>query len=114
MTRYKGPFTTNYWTNPNDETYSITIFHYIENWEIKSLVDDFKVHHGTTSGEAIFSYQKEVLKGLDDPKSFFLIIIADTTGSIGTIGKYIREAGQEHAYCIDHNLHRNYLLAFLG
>ena len=40
--------------------------------------------------------------------------VTDTTGNMGKLGEYLRDHGYEHAYCTDHNFHRNALLAFLG
>ena len=114
MKRHKGLWTTDHWTGPNDETYSTTMFHYIKDWKMKSLVIDFKVFRGTTSGEAVFHDQRKVLQGVDDSKPFCLMGVTDTTGSMGTLGKYLREDGQEHGYCTDHNFYRNALLAFVG
>jgi len=38
-------------------------FHYIKNWDMRSIIVDFKVFHGTTSGEAIYNDQAQVLAG---------------------------------------------------
>jgi hypothetical protein len=40
--------------------------------------------------------------------------ITDTTGNMGVLGRKLRENGQEHAYCTDHNFHLNAKLAFDG
>ena len=103
MKNHKGSWTTDHWTGPNDETYSnsTTTFHYIEDWKMKSLVIDFKVFWGTTSGEAVSHDQRKVLQGVDDSKPFCLMGVTDTTGSMGTLGKYLREDGKEHGYCTD-------------
>ncbi|EJK65737.1 hypothetical protein THAOC_13377, partial [Thalassiosira oceanica] len=39
--------------------------------------------------------------------------LTDTTGSMGVLGRYLRENGKEHGYCTDHNLHRNAIRALL-
>ncbi len=74
---------------------------------------DFKVHHGHTTGEAIFHYQKGVLEE-HRGKPFVVMVVTDTTGSMGTLGKHLRNEGYEHGYCTDCNFHRNAILAFKG
>jgi len=78
-----------------------------------SIIVDFKVFHGTTSGEAIYNDQANVLAGYTT-KCNLVIGITDTTGSMGVLGKHLRDNGMEHAYCTDHNLHCNAVLAFNG
>ena len=59
-----GSVTTDHWTGPGQgaQTFSTTTFHYIEDWAMRLMLLGFKVFEGTTSGEAIFEDQKEVLK----------------------------------------------------
>jgi len=80
---------------------------------MRSIIADFKVFHGTTSGEAIYNDQANVLAGYTT-KCNLVIGITDTTGSMGVLGKHLRDNGMEHAYCTDHNLHCNAVLAFNG
>ena len=65
---------------------------------MRSIIVDFKVFHGTTSGEAIYNDQAEVLAGYTT-KCNLVIGITDTTGSMGVLGKHLRDNGMEHAYC---------------
>ena len=109
----RGSWTTDHWTGCDDATYTTTTFHYIKNWEMRSIIVDFKVFHGTTSGEAIYNDQAKVLAGYTT-KCNLVIGITDTTGSMGVLGKHLRDNGMEHAYCTDHNLHCNAVLAFNG
>ena len=50
----KGSWTTDQWTGCDDASYMATTFHYIRNWSLCNKFVDFKVFHGTTSGEEIY------------------------------------------------------------
>jgi hypothetical protein len=53
---------SDYWTGPNDETYTTVTAHYISDiWKMKSACLDFKVFHGRTSGANIHEYIMSVL-----------------------------------------------------
>jgi hypothetical protein len=88
----KGSWTTNHWTGCNDATYTTNTFHYIKNWSFRNIIVDFKVFHGTTSGEAIYNDQAQVLAGYTT-KCNLVIGIMDTTGSIGVLGHHLRNNG---------------------
>jgi len=109
----KGSWTTDHWTGCNDATYTTTTFHYIKQWSLRNIIVDFKVFHGTTSGEAIYKDQAAVLAEYTK-KENIVIGITDTTGSMGVLGQHLHNNGMEHAYCTDHNLHCNAILAFAG
>ncbi len=109
----KGLWMTNHWTGCDDATYTTTNFHYIKNWSLCNIIVDFKVFHGTTSGEAIYNDQAQVLAGYTK-KCNLVIGITDTTGSMGVLGHHLRNDGMQHAYCTDHNLHGNAVFAFNG
>ena len=82
---------------------------------MRTMLLDFKVFDGTTTGEAIVEDQKDVLKlteGDGSPLIFFAV--TDTTGSMGTLGAYFQENGPEHGYCTNHSLHCNVILALNG
>ena len=113
LKQFKGSWTCDHWAGPNDETFTVTTFHYIEDFVLKSCIIDFKVHRGRTRGEDIFEDQKKVLDEYID-KDSVVLGVTDTTGNMGKLGEYLRDHGYEHAYCTDHNFHRNALLAFLG
>ena len=74
---------------------------------------DFKVFHGSTSGERIHEDQKSILEEFSD-KPFVVMGVTDTTGSMGVLGRLMRDEGYEHGYCSDHNFHLNAILAFNG
>ena len=63
----KGASTSDHWTGNNNETYSTTSYHYVRDWKLRALTLDFKVHEGTTTGEAIFEDAADVLC-LNDPE----------------------------------------------
>jgi hypothetical protein len=108
-------WTTDHWTGPNDETYSDLTAHFIdEEWNLKSILLDFKVFVGRTRGEDIYRDISTVLGKFSDDTTMVLdtIGITDTTGNMGKLGSYCRENGRRHAYCTDHVLHRNAILAF--
>jgi hypothetical protein len=75
---------------------------------------DFKVFHGTTTGEAIYNDVVGVLKKFQSLSTIILdyLGVTDTTGNMGVLGQYLRDNGRRHAYCTDHNFHRNAILAF--
>lgn len=137
----KMAWTTDHWTGPNNMTYTTLTAHYIDDdWKLQSACLDFKVFHGRMTGENIYNDVILVLnefKGeevtvmdmdmvadphiinTDDENEFdmeleTIIGVTDTTGNMGTLGKYLRENGHEHAYCMDHNFHLNAKLAFDG
>jgi hypothetical protein len=81
---------------------------------MEGCVLDFKVFKGTTTGEAIYNDIVSVLAKFRQLSTIILdyLGVTDTTGSMGVLGKYCRENGRRHAYCVDHNFHRNAILAF--
>ena len=111
----KGASTSDHWTGNNNETYTTTSYHYIRDWKLHSLTLDFKVHEGTTTGQAVFEDVADVLC-LNDPeqKPFCFYSNTDSTGNMGTLGAHLRENGVEHGYCVDHLLHLNATNAFKG
>ncbi len=109
----RGSWTTDHWMGCDDATYTTTTFHYIKNWSLLTIIVDFNVFHGTTSGEAIYNDQAHVLAG-NTTKCNHVIGITDTTGSMGVLIKHLCDNGMEHAYCTDHNLHCNDVLVFNG
>lgn len=113
VSRFKGSWTCDHWTGKDGATYTTTTFHYIKNWSLRSIVVDFKVFHGTTSGEAIYNDQVKVLEEYTTVENI-VIGITDTTSSMGVLGQFLRLRGMQHAYCTDHNLQCNAVLAFNG
>ncbi len=110
--KHKGSWTTDHWTGCDDATYTTTTFHFIKkDWKLQSLIVDFKVFHGTTSGEAIYIDQVTVLEKFTT-KSNVVIGISDTAGNMGVLGQYLRRNGMEHGYCTDHVMHLVALKAF--
>ena len=108
-----GSWTCDHWTGKDGATYTTTTFHYIKNWVLYSIIVDFKVFHGTTSGEAIYKDQVSVLETYTT-KDNIVIGVTDTTASMGVLGQFLRGKGMQHAYCTDHNLQCNAILAFDG
>ena len=109
----KGSWTSDHWTGRDGFTYTTTTFHHVKNWQIKSIMIDFKVFHGTTTGKAIYNDQLKVLQDYTT-KENLVIGITDTTASMGVLGQYLQKNGMQHAYCTDHNLQCNAILAFQG
>ena len=103
--KHKGSWTTDHWTGMDDATYTTTTFHFIDkDWQLQSQLVDFKVFHGTTTGEAIYNDQVKVLEKFTTKKNV-VIGITDTAGNMGVLGQYLRRNGMEHGYCTDHVLH---------
>ena len=76
-------------------TYTTTTFHFIKkDWKLQSLIVDFKVFHGTTSGQAIYMDQVTVLEKFTT-KSNVVIGISDTAGNMGVLEQYLRRNGME-------------------
>jgi hypothetical protein len=93
--------------------HTTTTFHYIKNWSLRNIIVDFKIFHGMTSGEAIYNDQAQVLVGYTT-KCNLVISFTNATGSMGVLGHHLHDSGMQHAYCTDHNLHCNAVLAFNG
>jgi hypothetical protein len=104
--------TTDHWTSKNNETYGALTAHYISNYELKRCVLHFEIHHGTTSGESLFSNLMQVFESYNFDLSYVLSVTTDTTGNMNTFGRRLAEHGITHLYCIDHNLHLNAKIAF--
>ena len=94
-------------------TYTVNTFHYIKKWHLCSIIVDFKVFHCTTSGEAIYKDQVNVLKEYTTLENV-VIGITDTTSSMGVLCQFLQNKGMQHAYCTDHNSHCNAIWAFDG
>jgi hypothetical protein len=105
-------WTTDHCTGPNDQTYSTVTAHFIStNWINVSCILDLKVFKGITTAEAVY-------KKFQGTNRMTVILdsigITDTTGNMGKLGQYCPENGRRHGYCMDHNFHRNAVLAFNG
>ncbi len=109
---------TDHWTGQDKATYSTITVHWIDDktWMLKSVVLDFKIFEGSTTGERIYEDVMVVLQKYqgetEDTIVFNTIGITDTTGNMGKLGKYLCNNGKEHGYCTDHNLHLVARLAF--
>ena len=106
--------TTDHWTSKNNETYGALTAHYIDNSQLKRCVLHFEIHHGTTTGDALFANLEGVFESYQFDLSFVTAVTTDTTGNMNTFGRRLAEHGVTHLYCIDHNLHLNAKLAFDG
>lgn len=104
--------TTDHWTSKNNETYGCLTAHYVDNAQLKRCVLHFEVHHGTTTGDALFGQLLDIFKEYDFDLSFVTAVTTDTTGNMNTFGRRLQEKGVVHLYCVDHNLHLTCKLAF--
>ena len=75
--RHMGAVTTDHWTGPGQaaQTYSVTTYRYICCWKICLFPPDFKVSEGTTSGEAVFEDQREVLSLTAGEGALFVFLL---------------------------------------
>jgi len=114
LQNYQCAFTTDHWTGPSDETYTTLTGHYInQGWEYHSCVVDFKVFHGKTRGQECGEDLYNIFDDYEFKDENVTIVMTDTTASMITFGKAIRNEREiEHGFCVDHNLHRNCILAF--
>ena len=142
MTGKKVALTSDHWTGKNQLTYGALTSHFITNlWEMESVLLDFKLFEGRTTGSLIFNDITSVLdrfKGVgndtvlvhtvnsddfpeykdtedvnDTPKQHLdTILITDTTGNMGKLGEYLRQNNQEHGYCFAHLMHLTAGIAF--
>jgi hypothetical protein len=115
-------WTSDHWTGPNDETYTTTTGHYIDNqWVIMSACLDFKIFEGSTTGVRIAADMEDVLRshgliadsGVNSVISIKPMGVTDTTGNMIVMGRELRGTQQmEHGFCIDHLLHLTAKKAF--
>ena len=76
---------------------------------------DSKVLNGTTSGEAVFEDQREIISLTTGEGALYTLFdVTDTTGSMGTLGACFWNNTLEHGYYVDHILHSNVILALNG
>jgi hypothetical protein len=102
---HKFAITTDHWTGPNDETYTVLTGHYItRDWTYTSCIMDFKVWEGRTTGERMADDVREVFDSFH-ATSNVIMATTDTTGNMITFGSYLETIGIQHAFCVDHNLH---------
>jgi len=99
-------WTTDHWTGQDKATYTTITAHWIDDktWMLKSAVLDFKFFERSTTGERIYEDVTAVLQKYqgetEDTIVFDTVGITDTTGNMGKLGKYLRDDGKEHGYCI--------------
>jgi len=114
MESNKGSWTCDHWTGPSKETYTTTTYHYIDaDWNSCNCMLDFKVFHGSTTGDRIYEDQTSVLDDYTE-KPFVVMGVTDTTGNMGVLGKHLRDNGMQHGYCTDHSFNLNGQKAFHG
>ena len=54
--QHKGSWTCDYWTGPNNKTYTVTTIYYIiDDCVMISIMLDFKIYHGSTIVELIYA-----------------------------------------------------------
>mmetsp|Transcript_12832 Transcript_12832/g.25980 ORF Transcript_12832/g.25980 Transcript_12832/m.25980 type:complete len:754 (-) Transcript_12832:39-2300(-) len=104
--------TTDHWTSKNNETYGALTAHYIVDGELKRCVLHFEVHHGTTTGEALFANLVSIFEGYNFDMSYILAVTTDTTGNMNTFGRRLAQHGVNHLYCMAHNLQLTVKYAF--
>ena len=124
LTGKKLSYTLDHWTGPNNWTYGAATGHHIDplSWMMCSSLLDFKVFVGRTTGAMIFEDISSVLSQFNRAESMLLadtdnstysaptaentvMGVTDTTGNMGKLGEYLRDNGQEHAYCFGHLIH---------
>eukprot|EP00956_Cyclotella_meneghiniana_P023278 scaffold45014_cov78-Cyclotella_meneghiniana.AAC.3 len=109
--KHKGSWTSDHWTSRAGVTFTTTTFHYVESWEMKSLVIDFRIFYGSTTGERLFEYQRKLLE-LDEGYHFAMFGVVDTTGNMGVLTQKLRGIQHETAFCTEHSFHLNAKIAF--
>ncbi len=115
--KYKVSWTTDHWTGKDGATYQTITCHYIDDdWNLCSCMIDFKVFSGSTTGKLIYEDVEKVFEDFDLSLENLSLGVTDTTASMGTFGKYLREQGKgkKSTYCADHQLQCNAGQAFHG
>lgn len=98
----------------NGETYGCLTAHYIEGGESKRCILHFEVHHGTTTGLALFEELQTIFESYNIDKKFIVAVATDTTGNMNTFGANLTRHRVIHLCCVGHNLHLNAKIAFDG
>jgi hypothetical protein len=133
MRGIKMAVTTDHWTGADQLTYGAVTAHHIDkDWKMASVLIDFKVFEGRTTGALIFEDISSVLDKykikinhdglalgatvdsggganntmdaiIDEPID--TIVVTDTTSNMGKLGEFLRSDKREHGYCFAHLLH---------
>jgi hypothetical protein len=103
---------TDHWISPNDETYSCLVVHWIESGKMCWAVLALKVFHGMTAGVELGKDFEWVFNEYTFDLKLIVAVVTDITENMDTFGKYLREKGVTHLYCVDHVLHLNAKHAF--
>jgi hypothetical protein len=104
--KYKGAMTSDHWKPKyGTSTFTCSTFHLInEHWKLVTILEDFCIFEGSTSGQRIFDYMKKKMQlSRESPNVFYAVV--DTTGNMGRLTQLLREAGIKAAYCTEHSLH---------
>jgi hypothetical protein len=103
--QYKGAMTSDHWTpRHGTSTFTCSTFHFInESWKMVTILEDFCIFEGSTSGQRIFDYMKKKMQlSRESPNVFYGVV--DTTGNMGKLTQLLQENGIETGHCTEHSL----------
>jgi hypothetical protein len=106
--------TVDHWTSIANENYGAITLHFIQNFELQTIILSFMKHQGGCSGEELAHQLYTSLQswGLD-VKKHLVAIVSDSCSNMNKFGMIVcNDHDVQHHYCADHILHLTALKAF--
>jgi len=106
--------TLDHWTSIANENYGAITLHFIQNFELQTIILSFMKHQGGCSGEELAHQLYTSLQswGLD-VKKHLVAIVSDSCSNMNKFGMIVcNDHDVQHHYCADHILHLTALKAF--
>jgi len=106
--------TVDHWTSTANDNYGAITLHYIQNFELRTIILSFMKHRGGCTGEELANQLMVSLGswGLNIKKQL-VAIVSDTCSNMNKFGMIVCEDHNvHHHYCADHLLHLTALKAF--
>ena len=106
MERIKGKrlsATFDHWTSRANQNYSCLTLHWIENFELQSIVMSVYVYKGEARAKNIYTDYLNKLKEFG-VEPFVKHAVTDTAAAMNLVGIAMEEDDREHVYCSDHVL----------
>jgi hypothetical protein len=106
--------TVDHWTSIANENYGAITLHFIQNFELQTIILSFMKHQGGCSGEELAHQLYTSLQswGLD-VKKHLVAIVSDSCSNMNKFGMIVcNDHDVQHHYCADHILHLTALKSF--